>query len=67
MEDTILQNKDTIKKNVKSKFKEKMWCDKELEEKRKLKYYKDVINTNLEDQNYLSVLPNVKKKKTLLR
>jgi hypothetical protein len=62
MEDTILQNKDTIKKIVKSKFKEKMWCDKELEEKRKLRYYKDVINPNLEDQNYLSVLPSVKKK-----
>ena len=62
MEETILQNKDTIKKNVKSKFKEKMWCDKELEEKRKLRYYKDVINPNLEDQNYLSVLPSVNKK-----
>jgi hypothetical protein len=62
MEETILQNKDTIKKNVKSKFKEKMWCDKELEGKRKLRYYKDVINPNLEDQNYLSVLPSVKKK-----
>ena len=62
MEETILQNKDTIKKNLKSKFKEKMWCDKELEEKRKLRYFKDVINPNLEDQNYLSVLPSVKKK-----
>jgi hypothetical protein len=62
MEETILQNKDTIKKNVKSKFKEKMWYDKELEKKRKLRYYKDVINHNLEDQNYLSVLPSVKKK-----
>ena len=62
MEETILQNKDTIKKNVKSKFKEKMWCDKELEEKSKLRNYKDVINHNLEDQNYLSVLPSVKKK-----
>jgi hypothetical protein len=30
-----------------------MWCDKELEGKRKLRYYKDVINPNLEDQNYL--------------
>ena len=39
-----------------------MWCDKELEEKRKLRYYKDVINPNLEDQNYLSILPSVKKK-----
>jgi hypothetical protein len=39
-----------------------MWCDKELEEKIKLRYYKDVINPNLEDQNYLSVLTSVKKK-----
>ena len=39
-----------------------MWCDKDIEEKRKLRYYKDVINPNLEDQNYLSVLPSVKKK-----
>jgi hypothetical protein len=39
-----------------------MWCDKELEEKRKLRYYKDAINPNIEDQNYLSVLPSVKKK-----
>ena len=50
MEDTILQNKDTIKNIIKSKFMEKMWCDKELEEKIKLRYYKDVINPNLEDQ-----------------
>jgi hypothetical protein len=27
-----------------------MWCDKELEEKRKLRYYDDVINPNLEDK-----------------
>jgi hypothetical protein len=33
-----------------------MWCDKELEENGKLKYYKDVINPNLEDQNYPFVL-----------
>ena len=38
-----------------------MWSDKELEEKRKLRYYKDVINPNLEDQNYLSILLCVKK------
>jgi hypothetical protein len=62
MKETILQNKYTIKKNVKSKFKEKMWCDKVLEEKRKVRYYKDVINPNLEDQNYLFVLPTVNKK-----
>ena len=39
-----------------------MWCDKELEEKRKLMYYKDVINHNIEDQNYIFVLTSVKKK-----
>jgi hypothetical protein len=39
-----------------------MWCDKELEEQRKSRYYKDVINPNLEDRNYLFVLSSVKKK-----
>jgi hypothetical protein len=39
-----------------------MWCDKELKKKRKLRYYKDVIYPNLEDQNYLSILSSVKKK-----
>jgi hypothetical protein len=39
-----------------------MWCDKELEEKIKLRYYKEVINPNLEYQNYLSILTSVKKK-----
>jgi hypothetical protein len=62
MEDTILQNKDTSKNIIKSKFKEKMWCDKELEEEIKLRYYKDVITPNLEDQNYLSILTSVKEK-----
>ena len=33
MKDTIFHNKDTIKNIIKSKFKEKMWCDKELEKK----------------------------------
>ena len=39
-----------------------MWCDTEVEEKIKLRYYKDVINPHLENQNYLFVLPSVKKK-----
>ena len=33
-----------------------MWCDNELEEKIKLRYYKDVINPNLDYQNYLFFL-----------
>jgi hypothetical protein len=65
MEETILQKKDTIKKNVKSKFKKKMWCDKELEEKIKLMYYMDVTNPTLEYQTFLSLLISVKKKISL--
>jgi hypothetical protein len=33
MEETIMYNKDVIKNIIKSKYKEKMWFDKELEEK----------------------------------
>jgi len=33
-----------------------MWSNKELEDKRKLRYYKEVINHDLEDQKYLSIL-----------
>jgi hypothetical protein len=39
-----------------------MWCDKELEDKIKLRYYKEVVNPNLEYQKYLSVLTSIKKK-----
>jgi hypothetical protein len=39
-----------------------MWCDKELEGKKKLRYYKDMVNPNLEDQMYLSVLRSAEKK-----
>jgi hypothetical protein len=44
------------------KFKENMWCDKELADKRKLRYYKEVVNLNLKYQKYLSVLRSSKKK-----
>ena len=47
---------------VTSKFKDKMWCEKDLEAKKKLRYYKEVINPTLEDQKYLSVLTSSKKK-----
>ena len=38
-----------------------MWHEKDLEVKRKLRYYKEVINPILEDQKYLSVLASTKK------
>ena len=39
-----------------------MSCDKELEDKIKLIYYKEVVSPNLEDQKNLFVLTNVKKR-----
>jgi hypothetical protein len=39
-----------------------MWCNKELKGKIKLRYYKEVINHNLENQNDLSLLTSVKMK-----
>jgi len=51
-----LQDINNIKDIVISMFKEKMWCEKDLTAKRKLRYYKKVINPTLEDQKYLSIL-----------
>ena len=50
---------------VTPKFKEKMHCEKDLEAKRKLRYYKEVINPTLEDQKYLSVSTSSKKKNNI--
>ena len=61
-ENVALQNINNIKNIVTSKFKDKLWCEKDLEDKIKLRYYKDVINHTLEDQNYLPVLTSSKKK-----
>ena len=47
-ENKILSNIGNVK-NITSKFKEKFWCEKNLGVKRKLRYYKEVINPNLED------------------
>lgn len=60
--DIILQNKDNIKKIIISKFKENLWDDKELERRRKIRYYMEVINFNLKNQNYLFVLTNLRRK-----
>ena len=57
-----LLNNNNIKTIIISKFEEKMWDEKELEGKIKLRYYKDIINPNLEDHKYLSVLTSSKKK-----
>ena len=57
-----LQNIKNIKNIVTFKFKEKMWCEKDLEDKIKLGYHKDVIKPTLEDKKYIYVLTSSKKK-----
>ena len=39
-----------------------MWCEKDLEARIKLRYYKEVINPTLEDQKYVYVLTSSNKK-----
>ena len=61
-ENVALQNINHIKNILTSKFKEKMWRQKDLEDKIKLRYYNEVINLTLEYQKYLSILTSSKKK-----
>ena len=61
-ENDILQNIDNVKNIITSKFKEKLWCKENLAVKRKLRYYKEVINPNLEDQKYLSIVTSSQNK-----
>ena len=56
-ENDTLQNIDNVKNIIASKFKQKLWCEENLEVKRKLRYYKEDINPNLEDHKYLLVVP----------
>jgi len=66
-EEIILENKDNIKNIDASKLKDKLPDDKELEGKRKPRYYKEVINPNFENQNYRSILTNAKKKMNIAK
>ena len=47
-ENDILQNIDNVKNIITSKIKENFLCEKNLALKIKLRYYKEVINPNLE-------------------
>ena len=46
---------DNAKNIITSKFKDKLWREEKLAVKRKLRYYNEVINHNLEDEKYISV------------
>ena len=62
-ENVALQNINNIKNTVTFKFKEKNWREKDLEAKRKLRYYKEVIKPTLEDQ----ILTSSKKKTNIAK
>jgi hypothetical protein len=66
-EDVILQHIDDIQNIIKDKLKEILWCDKELEDKRKLRYYKEVVNHILEYQKYLSILTSIRKRINIVK
>ena len=54
-----MQNIDNITNIITYKFKENMWCDKELVGKRKLRYWSSLIQ---KIKNYLSILKIENKK-----
>jgi hypothetical protein len=58
----VLQEINIINKTHITKFKEKLRCYNEIEIKKKLIYYKETINSDLKDQNYLFVVASFKKK-----
>ena len=60
-------SKDSVINTISSKFNDKLWEDQALKGKRKLRYYKEVINPTLDNQNYLSMLSNTKKKMNIAR
>ena len=64
----ILQIMDNFKNIIIFNFKEIVWYKKDLEDKIKVRYDKEVINPNLEDQSYFLVLTssNIAKIRTKL-
>ena len=60
-------SKDNIKDTINPNFRDKMWDVKKMEDKRKLRYYKEVINPIVDNQNYLSMLTTIKSKMNISR
>ena len=60
-------SKDNIKDTINPNFRDKMWDVKKMEDKRKLRYYKEVINPTVDNQNYLSMLTSTKSKINIAR
>ena len=60
-------SKYNIKDTINPNFSYKMWDVKKMEDKRKLRYYKEVINPIVDNHNYLSMLTSTKSKMNIAR
>lgn len=60
-EDALL-NINTIDSIIVTNFKEKLWCYKQIENKKMLVYNKEAIDPKLKDRTYLSIFASVEKK-----
>jgi len=60
-------SKYNIKDTINPNFSYKMWDVKKMEDKRKLRYYKEVINPTIDNHNYLSMLTSTKSKMNIGR
>ena len=60
-------NNDNIKSIITYKFKEKIQGDKKLEDKRKLRYYKEVINPSPKYLKCPSILTSVHNKVNIVK
>ena len=61
LEEDALRDINIVKRTIITKFKKKMWSNREIENNRKL-YYKQIIKPKLEDQNYLFIFVSLRKK-----
>ena len=61
-EEVFLLNINTIKCTITTRFKDKLRCKEEIENKIKLMYYENIINPKLEDYNSFYSVDNVKRK-----
>ena len=64
-ENATLQNINNIKNSITSKFIEKMLGEKDLEVKRKLRYYKEVINPTVRRSKVSLCFNRFKEKKLI--
>ena len=60
-------SKQNIKDTINPYFSYKMWDVKKMEDKRKLRHYKEVINPTVDNHNYLSMLTSTKIKMNIAR